>query len=593
MTGIHWPTIGRETFEDIADILLGREFGLRGHSVNGRGGDAGIDYDVDDADIIFQYKFFWDGIPTSGSRRQQITRSFKQAMKHNPSEWILVVPAKFTPAERLFVTGLGKGKSVKIGIRDLDWLTSQLIQHTDIRDHFLHGSDIEYLHELGEKFKYNPVVRNAGDVTESIRALQQSMAIVDPNWTLDVSTTDQEIVHTIRPKDPLAPERSPIKISFSVEAPAGSSESRDLDRANAFGHTQPIILGGEVIKDFKVTGSPLVNYEGAVGRIELHPAQQPTDWQPTELILRDTDARQVGIYLAESRIVSEGAKGFTLEATINNLVKLLFRWSKIDQTGEFDLSTTPFENSSITAAFDAADYIVQAANATTLEVRVKGQQIGLLGIGDGQITGPADDMVTTFEDIRLLADDLRVIEREAAVRFRVPGIVETEERINIRNLRLLLEGHCVAHPTNTSLTAKLSGDRDDSFDQMLTTDLHWMVGTIEPAGVTVLGQTIMIEKLSHAAAVSLTQDEIAAVNSVFAEGRAAGHPIKWRTKPGDRIRMFIPTRMAPDARLIITPWNIRGVTQQGLGENGERLSQTSSPIRPPTNLGQDVDDQRE
>lgn len=47
MTGTDWSAVERETFGYIADVLLGREFGARVHAVNGRGGDAGIDYRVD------------------------------------------------------------------------------------------------------------------------------------------------------------------------------------------------------------------------------------------------------------------------------------------------------------------------------------------------------------------------------------------------------------------------------------------------------------------------------------------------------------------------------------------------------------------
>lgn len=146
MSGINWRAAHKETFDKIVEILLRREFGLRGHAVNGRGDDEGIDYDVDDSKIIFQFKFFPEGFPTSNpSRRRQITKSFKAAMVHDPDEWTLVVPATLTPGERRFVTGLGKGKRVKISIRDETWLDDQLMTaaNKDLLDHYLHASDIE------------------------------------------------------------------------------------------------------------------------------------------------------------------------------------------------------------------------------------------------------------------------------------------------------------------------------------------------------------------------------------------------------------------------------------------------------------------
>jgi hypothetical protein len=118
MSGISWSTIGDDKFENIIDILLGREFGIRGHAVDGRGGDGGVDYEVDDGKIIFQYKYFWNGITVSRTRKAQIEKSFKKAMENDREEWILVVPAKLTPHERRFITGLGKGRRIKITIRD-------------------------------------------------------------------------------------------------------------------------------------------------------------------------------------------------------------------------------------------------------------------------------------------------------------------------------------------------------------------------------------------------------------------------------------------------------------------------------------------
>jgi hypothetical protein len=569
--GIEWAALGDETHRDMVDIFLGREFGLRGFAVNGRGGDEGIDYNVDDGKIIFEYKFYWNGISISQSRKKQIQKSFKTAMSHDPNEWILVIPATLTPPERWWITGLGKGKRVKIGIRDLTWHTEQLIQHTDVRDHYLRGSDIDYLHRLGEKLKHNPVVRNADDATGQVRAIQDSLSIVDPNWRLDLTTFNNEVIQVIRPKDPRAPERAPINISFSVLVPADSPERSELAEAEAFGPSKPIILSGDLIKNFTITGSPLVNYEGDVDQIEIHPGR-PTDWTPTELILTDGSERKLGICLAESRIVSRSAQGMTVELSIDNLARLTIRWPLGDDpAGGVDISTGPWRDASPTAAFEAADFLLKFDQAATLEVRVKGQRLGLMGIERAQFRGPVADLLEALDEIRLLADDLRVIERESGARFRIPEVIEVEDRIGIRNLRLLYEGHCVAHATWSSFSARLSGERNESFDQILDTEPRWLVRKLESATVGVLGQEIEVSQLNYTAAVAITQQEIDDINAAFDEGRADGHPVTWETAPGDRIRIYMPDRVGPDQQLVIQPWGLRGITQQGLDGNGERF----------------------
>jgi hypothetical protein len=198
VSGVDWQGVGRDTFNEIVDILLAREFGNRGHAVNGRGGDEGIDYDVDDSRIIFQYKYFCDGFPGNSSRRTQIKRSFKKAMTHDPEQWILVVPATVTPHERLFVTGLGKGKRVQISIRDQVWLNNQLIENRDVAEHYRFNSDIDYVYAKGE------------GLVSSARSL---------------STAREQPCHTTRPTAPSTSTRSPHSSRTPTSPTAATAQS--------------------------------------------------------------------------------------------------------------------------------------------------------------------------------------------------------------------------------------------------------------------------------------------------------------------------------------------------------------------------------
>ena len=106
MSGIDWSAIGADRFEDIVDILLDREFGDRGHGHHGRGGDGGrLITPLTMTRSSSSTNTFRKASRATGSRRRQITRSFRTAMIHDPDEWILVVPAKVTPSERQFVMG--------------------------------------------------------------------------------------------------------------------------------------------------------------------------------------------------------------------------------------------------------------------------------------------------------------------------------------------------------------------------------------------------------------------------------------------------------------------------------------------------------
>jgi hypothetical protein len=143
-------------------------------------------------------------------------------------------------ARTALVTGLGKGKRVQISIRDQVWLNNELNANPDVAEHYRFNSDIDYVYATRERFKHNPIVRDPHDVAER-RAACRTPSTADPNWTLDFYSTGDQITQVVRPKDPGAPDRSPIKISFTTELRTDSPEARELEQADAFGYTKPIV----------------------------------------------------------------------------------------------------------------------------------------------------------------------------------------------------------------------------------------------------------------------------------------------------------------------------------------------------------------
>jgi hypothetical protein len=249
--------------------------------------------------MIFQLKYFPEGFPIKSSRPAQIRKSFKEAMKSNPDEWILVVPTNVTPPERRFVTGLGKGTPVKISIRDATWLDDLLTQpaNKDLREHFLYGSNIDYLHARAEAFKNNPVIRDADDLASRVHALREDADIVDPNWRLEFASVGGEVVQTLVPKDPGAPERAPVTINWTSVLPPDSPERRALEDADAYGYISEIRLVGDTIRDYQVHGTRLLQRNGNPDEIVLGPVPGPTNWQPGELILTGPVGERLGVFL--------------------------------------------------------------------------------------------------------------------------------------------------------------------------------------------------------------------------------------------------------------------------------------------------------
>jgi hypothetical protein len=245
----------------IVDTILGRLHGDRGHAPEGRGGDGGIDYTVDDNAIIYQYKFFPDGANTS-SRKRQIKRSFLASAKHNPGDWVIVIPAKLLEAMRTFILGLSD--TTKITIHDRVWLDNRLIDFPDLAENFRYRTEIDYLHARAEALKVNPLFRSPADVSDKTAALKRAIDASDPDWTFDITMLNCEIVHMLRAKDPNAPLRSPIDISYTTALDPGSAEQTQLELSYKYGVVEPIRLSGSAVRDFKITGPALFAYEGPV-----------------------------------------------------------------------------------------------------------------------------------------------------------------------------------------------------------------------------------------------------------------------------------------------------------------------------------------
>ena len=145
----------------------------------------------------------------------------------------------------------------------------------------------------------------------------------------------------LRAKDPNAPLRSPIDISYATALDPGSAEQTRLELSYKYGVVEPIRLSGSAVRDFKITGPALFAYEGPVDALELLPdPDSASPWANTDMIVRDADDSVVGTHLGQSRLVTRGGKGITVEFRIGELLRMLFRVpDDPDDNGRADFTT--------------------------------------------------------------------------------------------------------------------------------------------------------------------------------------------------------------------------------------------------------------
>lgn len=218
---IDWNRIGQREFDRRVEALLYRMFnGPTGAviTVNGRGGDDGIDVQVStDAGVrIFQLKYYPDGFPGSvKGRRASIKKSFNRAMQHHPVEWTLVVPGTLTPSERSFLDRLAQGHTATVSVLDRPGLDNGFADHPGLEATFTR----DQLREAARDFNQEKaLLLDQHDLVERVRALGDRADTVDEDWTWDFERRGDLVVRTLRQQHPW--------LMSAVRSPCASPDER-------------------------------------------------------------------------------------------------------------------------------------------------------------------------------------------------------------------------------------------------------------------------------------------------------------------------------------------------------------------------------
>jgi len=572
MSGIDWATIGEPTFVDIVDTLLSYEYGERGQPVEGRGGEGATpgDFSADDGKIVFEYKYFPSGFPKSSSRPTQIKRSFKAVCDRRnprPEQWILVVPTKLTPSEKAFVRGLAGSTGIKIDWRDKVWLNKSLIDRPELATYYRHRSNDQYLMDRAALLTNSALVTRPGHIDKRVAQLIEDVGDANPHWGWDISASHTgAVTRTLVAKHANAQLLAPVNVSFGSLLPADSTEALELRKIGAFGQVVPVTIPGDLVKDFTVTGPEIVADSGPVGQLVVEPPP-PGEWVDITLTLTGAGGAPLGTYLTRGQYLSHGPQGLTLKIVLTSFLTMIYRIPyEAPKTGGADFSMEDVSGGSIQDVYDATDFAYQLTQAERLHI----------GFGAGN--GATVDMkgrlkpaaFSDYKFIRDTADDLLVIERHTKTKFRYPETLDSEDRVAIRNLRLMFEGHWVAHPFWTGATVHLSGDRDPGLDAFLTDGLFWLVKSSDEATLSLLGNQIQVKNLCYAGIFTINPDDLRIAKAALERGDAAGKQLRLQCRPGDRLRMLIsadPSGLPQE----IEPWNLDGFTQKGLRVDGTPL----------------------
>lgn len=277
--GVDWERLEQEGFDRLVEALLHRVHAdaNRVWSPEDSGGDGGRDVlvEYDHKTIIYQLKFYKDGLTSKPeSRKQQIVRSFKAALKHEPDEWVLVFPSKINDAMSKFLTLLPTRKEVKdidhaakvtIGTRDRPKLDDLLSRYPDLLN--LVEREEDYVMRAARLYGQERAVLADGiaDLTARVDGLGNLTDSVDPHWGVSFWRDGERTVVTPVAKHPGAGQASPITQSLTLRFPKTAGDlAAQAEAVFQYGGKETLCIPGEYVEMGEYEGPDFFRWDGEI-----------------------------------------------------------------------------------------------------------------------------------------------------------------------------------------------------------------------------------------------------------------------------------------------------------------------------------------
>jgi hypothetical protein len=566
---IDWAHLTQEEFDRIIEAYLTRRLAQDGEVVayEGRGGDGGLDVyfvEPDGARTIYQLKYFPEGFSGGfAGRRQQIRRSFKAAMKHEPKQWVLVVPCKLTTSEHKFLKALpGREKppvAVIVDHLDRPRLDVGLADYPDLIGVFTRNEVEEVARLWGQERA--ALTNGVEDLRERIAGLGRLAGHLDPYWDVAFSHRDGMVLHELRAKTPDAPLKSPISLHFDAAFAEGQAELQSkFVQFMEYGPSEALTLPSSSVKNFKVTGPGWISGERENVEVEWVPVPSKAVGKPLALRVLRADGRVASSHRGTVTALTAGRTGHTLTGNLGNgvmAVQFLLP-NDVTHAGKLNFSFPSLDTlpADLLRALQLRRGLL---SEPTMEVLIDGRRVGLLSFDERP--RPDAEESQHFAILHEIADDLSRLQSHSQQEFPVPEDVSTLDRVTLRAVRLLLEGKCVVMPQAQRLTVTLSGEDSESLRAVTSGEPTALLMTQDDMGIELFGHEF---SLGH---VSAFNTRVACINAAEVQasldtGRGSGQVAILEPKDGRHFRFFIPELWQnADAPLLVSPWSLTGVEE--------------------------------
>lgn len=578
---VNWANLDQKLYDRIVEALVRHRFGNKVRSVNGRGGDQGIDIEVrSDSERVWilQLKYFPEGFSSVyGNRRKEIGKSFRTAKNHSPAKWSLVVPCLCTTREHNYVMNLnGDQTPPKITVIDRDELDAWMADAPSI-DAYVQRTATSELREMARDFSQEQAALLGGvsDLTGRIQNLGQLVDSVDVDWAVNFARDGNTTSVSIHPRDADAPSRSPI--GFAVQLGEVADEHAELHqhlmRNIGYGTSETLRIPQDAVRSVRIEGPEFIAGEYPPGAVEI--VRGPRGSAVGQLLelhaFREDDL--LGSYEGRITHAAPGPVGGSIEATFCNghLNARLRVPHNADQTNEspefmqpgieYELDYGPIRPSAVQEVLSTRRILCLA---TRIEAHYSGNLLAVMS--RSEISAAIEDYDSDLMEIEQFAYDLDVVQRHTGRFFDIPEHMRLADRVNMRVARLLIEGYIVAAPRAERFTMQMTGNDSPEVRASLseTRSIVWPAG---PFAVIVDDRELTIGDVyaMHPAATPINgEDAIDALNV----GEAHNFEVHFR--PGDDPYFYLTLANAPPpevTRRSIALWSLYGVDQPGVSDS--------------------------
>lgn len=567
MTEIDWKRLDQAQFDGIVESLFTNHYSDQAWEVivvNGRGGDGGIDIQLRDDTgclVIVQLKYFPEGFSGgfAKTRRPQIEKSFKSALKHDPDEWWLVIPNTVTETERKFVHGpLAAKRKVPqrptIRIFDRTQLNGLAAAHPDLVTYFMRDELREVAKDYGHE---RALLVDTDDLVARVAALSKQADTLHPDWRLDVFAKGDVVGTTLVAKHPYAAERSPVTVSMNVTFGPDQADLREsFERAMNYGTPDQIDLPASAVSDFAVDGPEFIAHTSDDVAVSWIPADPSSVGRVLSLIVLDDDGKPASSFAGATTWTGAAQAGASLRAAYFGAleVQLLLPF---DATvgGQMSIGLS-FGGCMPADVANAVTMIEHLEAANQFAVELDGARLARMTLthDPAAMFGEERSAIAVHKEI---ADDLATVQGDTARLFLYPDEVQPVDRIRLRCLRLLLEGKCIVLPGQRNFTLTLNGHDGETLRHLLRGDHMTLAVDMSSFGMEVMGNDLQVGAARvYAPQVSIDNEDGAAALDALDNGTAEGMEVTLRCREGYGFWVYLPERYVEPADQVLRPCSL-------------------------------------